>query len=363
MSESALFSPLSIRGVQFKNRVWVSPMCQYSAQDGIVSAWHHMHLGALASGGAGLVMTEATAVVPEGRISYGCPGIWSDEQAEAWRPIVEFAHSMDTKIGIQLAHAGRKGSTMLPWDDHVTIDLDEGGWTTVGPSPIAYGRFPIPSALTIDQIEALVTDFAMAAARSISIGFDLIEIHAAHGYLFHQFLSPLSNQRDDAYGRNFAGRAKFLLQASLAVRQVIPTNVPLFVRISATDWMPDGWSVDDSVHLSQLLKEVGVDLIDVSSGGLVHDAKIVSGPGYQVPFAARIRSEVDMPTSAVGLITETRQAESIVANGDADAVMLARAMLRNPRWALNAAEELGVVIPWPKQLERARTISPRPSPQ
>jgi len=363
MSESVLFSPLTIRDLQFKNRVWVSPMCQYSAHEGVVSAWHQMHLGALASGGPGLVMTEATAVVPEGRISYGCPGIWSDEQAEAWRPIVEFAHSMGTKIGIQLAHAGRKGSTMLPWDDHVVIKMDEGGWTTVGPSPLAYGRFPIPSVLTTDQIESLVTDFANAASRSISMGFDVVEIHAAHGYLFHQFLSPLSNKRDDEYGGTFAGRAKFLLEACVAVRKVIPTSTPLFVRISATDWMPDGWNVDDSVQLCHLLKEVGVDLIDVSSGGLVHDAKIASGPGYQVPFAARIKSEVGMPTSAVGLITEATQAEGIIANGEADAVMLARAMLRNPRWALKAAEDLGVVIPWPNQLERARTISPRPSPQ
>ena len=358
-----MFDPLKIRDIEFPNRVWVSPMCQYSATDGVVGEWHRIHLGAFASGGAGLVMVEATAVVPKGRISTACPGLWSDKHAEAFSPMVDFAHSMGTRIGIQLAHAGRKGSTLLPWDDHVIASTAEGGWSTDAPSAISYQDFPVPHALTISEISQLSQQFIDAAKRAITVGFDVIEIHAAHGYLFHQFMSPLSNERDDQYGGSFENRIRFLCEVAKAVREVMPESNPLFVRISATDWVSGGWTLEESIGLAKLLKEIGVDLIDVSSGGLVHDAKITTGPGYQVEFAQAIKKNSGILTSAVGLITEPSQAEQIVQLGQADAVMLGRAMLRNPHWPMSAAEELGVRISWQKQFERARRIAPRPSPQ
>lgn len=338
-------------------------MCQYSADDGVVGDWHRVHLGAFATGGVGMIMVEATAVMPNGRISIGCSGIWSDKHAEAFRPSIDFAHSQGTLIGIQLAHAGRKGSTMKPWDDHELALIEEGGWINIAPSALAYKDFPIPHAMTSEEIEGAEQAFVDAAIRSERVGFDLIEIHAAHGYLFHQFLSPLSNKRQDHYGGSFENRIRFLVETVKKVRSAISQDTPLFVRISATDWVEGGWDLDEAVELCKILKDVGADLIDVSSGGLVHDSKITTGPGYQVPFAAKIKSDAQILTSAVGQITAGDQAEEIIASGKADAVMLGREMLRNPRWAIAAAEELGEKIPWSIQLERARKIGARKSPQ
>lgn len=356
MTSVSLFKPLQINGIEFANRAWVSPMCQYSATDGFISEWHQVHLGALATGGAGLVIVEASGVTPEGRITPSCPGLWSNEHAERFRPIIDFAHSMGTRIGIQLAHAGRKASTYEPWDGNGSVPLDAGGWETLAPSAIPFGTYATPRAMTRDEISAHIEAFVMAAKRVVAVGFDVVEIHAAHGYLFHQFLSPLSNLRDDEYGGDLVGRTRFLRETVAAVRAAIPASMPLFVRISATDWVEGGWDLNQSIELAKDLKKLGVDLIDVSSAGLVHDAKIPAGPNYQVPFAAAIRKEAEIATSAVGFITEPVQAEEIISSGNADAVMLARAYLRNPRWALNAAEALGVMIPWPKQFERARTL-------
>jgi 2,4-dienoyl-CoA reductase-like NADH-dependent reductase (Old Yellow Enzyme family) len=358
-----LFTPLIIRGKEFKNRIWVSPMCQYSAENGVVGTWHLVHLGAFATGGVGHVMVEATGVTPEGRISIGCPGIWNDEQADAFKPIIDFVHQQRALIGIQLSHAGRKGSTMKPWDDHEIATADEGGWKTVGASPIPYKDFPIPHELSIDEIGELEASFVAAAKRSVSAGFDVIEIHAAHGYLFHQFLSPLTNIREDNYGGTLENRMRFLLETAELVRKAIPVDTPLFVRISATDWVDGGWNLEESIILCHKLKALGVDLIDVSTGGLVHDAKIPSGPGYQVPFSAEIRRQVEVLTTSVGLITEGKQAEEILEKGEADAVMIARQMMRNPRWAIAIAEEFGEKIDWSVQLERARRVGPRKSPQ
>ena len=351
-----LFDPLTIGSVTFQNRVWVSPMCQYSATDGFVGQWHNAHLNAFATGGPGLIMVEATGVVPEGRISIGCPAINDDAHAAAFKPMIDFAHSQNVKIGIQLAHAGRKGATMRPWDDHRMATFEEGGWQSVSSSAIAFHGYPEPRALTIDEIHQLTHDFAAAAKRAVEVGFDVIEIHAAHGYLMHQFYSPLANTRSDEYGGSFENRVRFLLETVKAVRASIPAGVPLFVRISATDWVDDGWNLVDSIELCSQLKALGVDLIDVSTGGNVHNAPIKATPGFQVPFAAAIRAEAAIMTAAVGLITEPEQAQYIIETGEADAVFLARAMIRNPRWALNAAEKLGVKITWPHQLERGQTI-------
>lgn len=351
-----LFQSLKIRDLTIPNRIWVSPMCQYSAENGLVGEWHRIHLGAFATGGAGLIFVEATGVVPEGRISVGCPGIWSDELAEAFKPIIDFAHSMEKTMGIQLAHAGRKGSTMRPWDDHLVADTGEGGWRTVSASPIAFPGMTTPHALSVKEIAELTENFGLAADRAIKVGFDVIEIHAAHGYLLHQFLSPLTNQRTDEYGGDFKGRTRFLLEVAKRVRGTIPEGVPLFVRISATDWVEGGWDIQEAILLSRELKTIGVDLIDVSSGGLIHNAVVPAAPGYQVRFAEAIKEGAGILTSAVGLITDAHQAEEIVATGKADAVMLAREMLRNPRWALAAGEELGVKVQWPKQFTRASKL-------
>lgn len=330
-------------------------MCQYSAEDGIATPWHDAHIGSLATGGAGLIMMEATAVAPEGRISTKCLGLWNDKQAERLKPIVAFAHSQEVKIGIQLAHAGRKGSCQPPWSEEPMAKIGEGGWECVAPSAIAFGgKYPTPRALEIFEIEELINAFVSAARRAVDSGFDLIEIHAAHGYLFHQFLSPISNTRNDQYGGSFENRIRFLLDTTHAVRRVIPVEMPLFVRISASDWLDGGWTIEDSIELARRLKSLGVDLIDVSSGGTSAGAPVPVGPGYQVPFATRIRNEADIATAAVGLITEPNQANLIVADGLADAVMMGREFLRNPRWPLNAAAELGVDIPWPPQLIRGK---------
>jgi len=349
-----LFDPIVIRGLEIKNRAWVSPMCQYSAVDGVVGEWHHVHLGGFATGGAGLIMAEATGVVPEGRISIGCPGLYNDEQVAAWAPIVNFAHSMGSKMGIQLAHAGRKGATALPWSDHRIATPEEGGWQAVAPSAIAFEGYPEPHALTVQEIQGLVKSFGLAAKRALAAGFDLVEIHAAHGYLIHEFYSPLSNHRTDEYGGDFDGRTRFLKEVVEEVRNSILETTPLFVRISASDWTEGGWTIEDSVKLSSELKSLGVDLIDVSSGGNVHNAKIAVGPGYQVPFAEAIKHGASISTSAVGMIIDPLQANEIIESGKADAVMFAREMLRNPRWPLHAAKVLGADIKWPVQMERGR---------
>ncbi len=331
-------------------------MCQYSARDGVVGAWHLVHLGSFASGGAGLVMAEATAVNPEGRISIACPGIWNDEQRLAWRTVTDFVHSQSTKVGIQLAHAGRKASTMRPWDAHHIASPQEGGWQTVAPSRLAFEGYPEPRALDARGLDGVVEDFADAAERALGAGFDVLEIHAAHGYLLHQFLSPLSNQREDEYGGSLENRARLLLRVVGAVRARVGGLVPLFVRISASDYTPGGWDITESVELSRMLKDASVDLIDVSSGGNVAHAKVPVGPGYQVGFAREIRTTAEIATAAVGMITEPEQAETILNEGSADAVFLARAFLRNPHWALLAAEALGEFVPWPMPYDRGRIL-------
>ena len=353
---NTLFDPLTIGSVTFQNRTWVSPMCQYSATDGLIGDWHQAHLNAFATGAPGLIMVEATGVVPEGRISIGCTSLHTQAHADAFKPMINFAHSHNVKMGIQLAHAGRKASTMRPWDDHRMATIDEGGWQSVSSSAIAFHGYPEPRALTVDEIHQLTHDYVAAAKRAIAVGFDVIEIHAAHGYLMHQFYSPLANTRTDEYGGSFDNRVRFLLETVRAVRSAIPASTPLFVRISATDWVDGGWNLVDSIELCTQLKALGVNLIDVSTGGNVHNAPIKATPGFQVPFAAAIRTEVAIMTAAVGLITEAEQAQYIIETGEADAVFLARAMIRNPRWALNAAEKLGVKIAWPHQLERGQTI-------
>ncbi|MER3429276.1 MAG: oxidoreductase [Pyrinomonas sp.] len=352
---SKLFSKFKLRNVEFRNRVFVSPMCQYSSRDGLANDWHLVHLGSRAVGGAGLVMVEATAVSPEGRISPGDTGIWTDDHAQAFRPITRFIRAHGAVPGIQLAHAGRKASTDLPWRGGQPLRDSEGGWQTIGPSPIPFAEgFPPPREMSERDIESVIEQFAAAARRSVEAGFDVIEIHMAHGYLLHEFLSPLSNRRDDLYGGDLEGRMRLPLEVARAVRAAVPTSLPVFVRISATDWVEGGWDLAQSVELARRLKEAGVDLIDCSSGGLVPTAQIPAGPGYQVPFAAAIRREVSIATGAVGMIRNSWQAEQIVANGEADAVFLARAMLRDPYWALHAARELGVDVEWPVQYARAK---------
>ncbi|MEV6639861.1 NADH:flavin oxidoreductase/NADH oxidase [Amycolatopsis sp. NPDC051371] len=350
---SRLFSPITVRGLTLPNRAWVSPMCQYSATDGVPDDWHLVHLGQFATGGAGLVMTEATAVAPEGRISPQDTGIWTDEQAEAWRRIAGFVHQRGTAIGMQLGHAGRKGSTRRPWEGSGSVPVDEGGWQSVGADAQPFGKYAPARPLTTDEVGALPEAFAEAARRAIGAGFDLLELHFAHGYLVHQFLSPLSNTRTDRYGGDFEGRTRLALEIADAVRAT--TDVPLFARLSATDWTDDGWTLDESVRLAKLLAERGIDLIDTSSGGNTPNPDIPVGPGYQVPFAERIRTETGLLTGAVGMITNPQQAEDIIADGEADAVFLARALLRDPHWPLRAANTLGADVRWPDQYARAKS--------
>ncbi|NKQ52372.1 NADH:flavin oxidoreductase/NADH oxidase [Amycolatopsis sp. K13G38] len=350
-----LFSPLRLRGVEFGNRVWLAPMCQYSVEsrDGVPSEWHLVHLGARAAGGFGLVMTEATAVLPEGRISPQDTGLWNETQQEAWARIIAFAHSQSTAIGVQLAHAGRKASAWaLASRRDGTIPADEGGWQTVGPSPVALDGLDTPREMTRDDIDATVRAFAAAAARADHAGFDVVELHAAHGYLIHQFLSPLSNFRIDDYGGSFDNRTRLLVEIVDAVRREWPAHKPLFVRFSASEWVEGGWTLEDTAELATRIQPRGVDLIDVSSGGVVPPGKIKLGPGYQVPFARQIRATAGIPTGAVGLITDPEQAEHILAEGSADAVLLARAALREPAWPLRAAHVLGITrdeAPYPTQ--------------
>ncbi len=351
---STLFSPFTLRGTTFRNRAWVSPMCQYSSTDGHPSDWHLVHLGSLARGGAGLVVQEATAVTPEGRISPWDAGIWNDAQAEDYARIVAFVRGQGAVPGIQLAHAGRKGSTQRPWDGHDYVDPADGGYGTVAPSPVAFGDWPVPKELSADDIAGLVEAFAAAARRALAAGFEVAEIHGAHGYLIHEFLSPLANQRADEYGGDLAGRSRFLLEVVRAVRAVWPDDKPLLVRLSATDWVHDGWDVQQTVEVARSLAGEGVDLVDVSSGGLSPDQQIALGPGYQVPFARQVREGSGLPVAAVGLITTPQQAEQVLAEGSADAVVMARELLRNPHWPLLAAVELGEDTDlWPDQYLRA----------
>ncbi len=349
-----LFDQIAIRGVEAKNRIWVSPMCQYSATDGVVGDWHLVHLGSLATGGAGLIVAEATGVVPEGRISIGCPGLYTDSQVIAWRRIVDFVHTQGTKISIQLAHAGRKAGTALPWSDHRMATSEEGGWQAVAPSAIAFEGYPEPRELSADEIHALVKAWGAAAKNAVKAGFDAVEIHAAHGYLLHEFYSPISNTRDDEYGGSYENRTRFLKEVVTEVRRAIPESMPLMVRISASDWVDGGWTIEESVALANELQTLGVDLLDVSSGGNVSAAPIVVGPGYQVHFAQAVKSGSTIVTSAVGMITDAHQANEIVESGKSDIVMMAREFLRDPRWPLHAARELGVDIAWPLQLERGK---------
>ncbi len=351
----SLFSPFQLRSVEFRSRIGVSPMCQYSSEDGFANDWHLVHLGSRAQGGAGLVSTEATAVLPEGRISPADLGIWKDEHIANLRRMAEFIHTQGSRAGIQLAHAGRKGSTATPFAPRpATVAASEGGWQPVAPSAIAFAPdYPMPAALDLSGIEAVVAGFRRAARRALEAGFDFVEIHAAHGYLLHEFLSPLSNLRTDNYGGSFENRIRLVLEVADSVRREWPERLPLFVRISATDWVDGGWNPEESVELAKQLREHGVDLVDCSSGGLVPYAKIPAAPGYQVQFASRIRQEAGIATAAVGLITEPAQANAIIAGGEADLVFLARAMLRDPYWPVHAAAALGEEASWPRQYLRA----------
>lgn len=351
---AALLTPFQLRSVVFPNRIGVSPMCEYSSEDGFANDWHLVHLGARAQGGAGLVMIEASAVTPEGRISTGDLGIWKDEHIDKLAQIVRFIHSQGSRAGIQLAHAGRKGSMTVPFGGERLLKPEEGQWQTVAPSAIPFSdTYSVPKALDEAEIAGVVKAFADAAKRADAAGFDLVEIHGAHGYLLHEFVSPLANQRMDQYGGSFENRTRFPLEVVDAVRAAWPEHLPLFMRISATDWAEGGWTPDEAVKLAGKLREHGVDLVDVSSGGMVPHAKIPAGPGYQVPFAERVRKEANVPTAAVGLITEPQQANDIIAKDQADIVLLAREMLRDPYWALHAAEALGEKASWPVQYLRA----------
>lgn len=352
---SHLFSPLQLRGVVFRNRIAVSPMCEYSSTDGFASDWHLVHLGSRAVGGAGLVITEATAVSPEGRISIQDLGIWKDEHIPMLERITAFIAVQGAVPGIQLAHAGRKASTLRPWDGNGTLPAADGGWQVFAPSAIPFNDvFPLPVALTETGIRKVKDDFKAAAIRAEKAGFKVIEIHAAHGYLLHNFLSPLSNQRTDEYGGSFENRIRLVVETIEAVRTVWPEQYPLLLRISATDWAEGGWNPEESVKLAAIVKGKGVDLVDCSSGGLAAHQQIKVGPLYQTPFAEKIRKEADIPTGAVGMITTAEEAESIIAEGRADMVLLAREMLRDPYFPLHAARELDADIKWPVQYERAK---------
>jgi 2,4-dienoyl-CoA reductase-like NADH-dependent reductase (Old Yellow Enzyme family) len=354
-----LFTPLTVRGVTFRNRIWVAPMCQYSIieKDGVPRDWHLVHLGSFAAGGAGLVIAEASAVSPEGRISDRDTGIWSQQQVQAWSRVVEFLHSQGAVAGIQLAHAGRKASVWPEWgtSGHGTMPISDGGWQTVSASVVAFGDYASPVALDAAGIEKVVADFVKGARNALEAGFDLIELHAAHGYLLHQFLSPLSNRREDEYGGSLENRARLLLRIVREVRAEVGDAVPMFVRFSATDYAEGGWDREQTAVVAGWARAAGADVFDISSGGNISGVTIPLGPGYQVPFAEFVREEADVPTAAVGLITEAAQAARVVESGQADAVLLGREMLRDPHFPLRAAHELGVELDyWPQQYLRAR---------
>jgi 2,4-dienoyl-CoA reductase-like NADH-dependent reductase (Old Yellow Enzyme family) len=357
---SNLFTPLTIRGTTIPNRAWMAPMCQYSAATegpgtSVPDDWHVQHYGSRAVGGAGLILVEATGITAEGRISAGDLGIWNDAQVEGHRRLTAIMRAHGTVPGIQLAHAGRKASTDLEFNGGAPLAEGEGGWKPVAPSAVAFSeKFQVPHELTVEEIKGVVADFADAARRAVEAGYEIVEVHSAHGYLLHEFLSPMSNRREDEYGGSFANRTRLHLEVVDAVRAVVGERAPLMFRISATDWLePEGWTADDTVRLAPLLREHSVDLLDVSTGGNVPRAPIPTAPGYQVPFAARVRRETGLPTAAAGLITEARQAEKILADGEADAVMLGRELLRRPYWPHEAAAELGDERPLPIQYARA----------
>lgn len=352
---SHLFTPFKIRSLELKNRIVTSPMCQYSSEDGFANDWHLVHLGARAVGGSSLVMSEATAVSPEGRISPYDLGIWKDAHIDGLRRITTFVKQQGAIPGIQLAHAGRKGSHLQPWNGGGQLTAAQGGWQSIAPSDVPFSPHETaPLALSTGEIERLVADFKAAAKRALEAGFKVIEIHAAHGYLIHEFLSPLSNRRTDEWGGTFENRVRFLLQLVQTIRKEWPQDYPLFVRISATDWVDGGWTVEDSIQLAGILKTAGIDLIDCSSGGNVHQAPIPAAPSYQVPFAEAIRRGAGIPTGAVGIIVTAEQAEGIIASGKADLVFLARELLRDPYFPLRAAGQLGHDASWPVQYERAK---------
>lgn len=350
-----LFSLLTIRSVTLRNRVGVSPMCQYSAADGFANDWHFVHLGSRAVGGAGIVIAEATAVAPEGRITPGCLGLWSDKHIEPLARIAKFVKEQGAVAGIQIAHAGRKASADLPWHGGAHLPDDRGGWPTIAPSAISFGGElnKVPRAMTGADILRVQNDFVATAKRALAAGFNWLELHAAHGYLFSEFLSPLANDRTDKYGGSFENRIRILVETAHAVRNVWPNHLPLAVRVSAIDWMPGGWQIEDSIALAKRLKAEGVDLVDCSSGGVVPDAKIKVEPGYQVPFAEKIRLGAAIATAAVGYITEPKQADGIIRTGKADLVLLARQMLVDPYWPAHAAKALGRIITPPNQYLRA----------
>ena len=349
---SRLFSPLTLRSITFPHRVFVSPMCQYSSEDGMPNDWHLVHLGSRAVGGAALVCVEASGVTPVGRITPWDAGIWSEAHGRAWKPVADFIRRQGAVPAMQLAHAGRKASCDQPWHGGKPLEPARGAWQTLGPSALAFGDYPAPRAMEKDEIRATVDAFARAAGHALVAGFDVVEVHGAHGYLLHNFASPISNKRTDEYGGSLENRMRFPLEVARAVREAWPADKPVFYRVSATDWAEGGWDLAQSIELARRLKAIGIDMVDCSSGGNVHDAKIALGPGYQVPFAAAIRREARIPTLAVGLVTDAVQAEQIVALGEADAVCLARAMLRDPYWARHAARELKVDFPWPDQYKR-----------
>ncbi len=353
--KSKLFSSVDFRDVKLRNRIAVSPMCMYSAEEGLPNSWHMVHLGSRAVGGAGLVIVEATGVLPEGRISPGCLGIWNQDQVNAFKPITEFIKSQGSVAGIQLAHAGRKASHSVSWEGSKPLSPEDGGWMVVGPSALAYSEMTaIPKAMTQQEILETANAFALAAKRSINAGFEVIELHMAHGYLLHEFLSPLSNKRTDEYGGSLENRMRFPLLVIDEVRRNIPESVPLFIRVSATDWAEGGWDLSECVEFAKVAKSHGVDLFDCSSGGNVPYQKISLTPQYQVPFAKEVRAQSGLPTAAVGLITKAEEAEQILAEHQADLILLGREFLRQPYWPLQAASNLGVEIQWPRQYERAK---------
>ena len=351
---SMLFTPLKIRDLEIPNRIWLSPMCQYSAKDGVPNNWHLVHLGRFATGKVGLIMTEASGISPAARSTLMDTGIWNDEQVIAWQEIVNFVHAQGSKIGIQLWHAGQKGSTGAPWQGQNYVPEEQGGWQAVAPSEIAFGKLPTPHKLSREEIKTIIEAYKEAAKRALKAGFDVLEIHGAHGYLIHSFLSPITNKRDDEYGGSFENRTRFVTEVVAAVRQVWPETHPLFLRTSAHDWIEGGWTSDENAALAGILLNKGVDLMDCSSGGIMPDVKYATGPGYQVQFSENVKRKSNMLTCAVGMITDAQQAQEIVASNKADAVMLGREFLRDPLWVLRAADELKVDIEWLNQYKQGK---------
>jgi 2,4-dienoyl-CoA reductase-like NADH-dependent reductase (Old Yellow Enzyme family) len=352
-----LFEPLKVRELEIRNRIFIPAMCQYSCenQDGVVNEWHLVHLGARATGGAGMIIAEASGVTPEGRISPWCPGIWNYEQVAAWARVNAYIHSQGAKSAIQLAHAGRKGSTYRDWSGKGSVPIEKGGWQTISSTSEAFDGYEPPRELTTQEVHELVQDFAAAAKNAVLAGFDAVEVHAAHGYLIHQFLSPITNKRTDEFGGSLENRARLILEIVKAIRAEVGELLPIFVRFSATDYRDDGWDVEQTIQVAKWCADLGADLFDISSGGLITGVNIPSGPGYQVPLAEKIADQVSQPVGAVGQITKAQQAEDILQNDNVDIVLIGRASLRDPYWALRAAHELGVEVDyWPKQYLRGK---------